>query len=121
MGAPSLRVVKTDWSREVSMKSWTLEPDFALILITAPAKDKGTVTLKRHHEVWNWVPSIQRVIKIPPSMMLQPWMGSDFTNDDLVRESSIIEDYTQTLIGSDSISGYDCYKIRLIPNPDAAM
>jgi len=92
----TMTVVKSDWSREVSMKLWALEPDYAMILITDPAKDRGTVTLKREKQVWNWIPSIQRVIKIPPSMMLQSWMGSDFTNDDLVRESSIVEDYTQT-------------------------
>ena len=65
------------------MKSWALEPDYAIIYVTEPARDKGTVTLKRKKEVWNWIPSAQKVIKIPPSMMLQSWMGSDFTNDDL--------------------------------------
>ena len=117
----TMTVVKPDWSREVSMKLWALEPDFALILITDPAKDRGSVTLKRQTQVWNWIPSIQRVIKIPPSMMLQPWMGSDFTNDDLVRESSIVEDYNQTSLGSDSVGGYDCYKIQLNPKPEAGV
>lgn len=116
-----MTVVKTDWSREMTTKLWTLEPDYALILITAPAKDKGTVTLKRENEIWNWVPSIERVIKIPPSMMLQPWMGSDFTNDDLVRESSIVEDYTQEIVGEETISGYACHKIRLMPKPEAGV
>ena len=117
----TMTVVKPDWSREVSMKTWSLEPDYTMILITAPAKDKGSVTLKRRNEVWNWIPSIQRVIKIPPSMMMQPWMGSDFTNDDLVRESSIVEDYTQTIIAADTIDGYDCYKILLDPKPEAGV
>jgi outer membrane lipoprotein-sorting protein len=117
----TMTVVKPDWSRKMSMKMWMLEPSYAMILITEPAKDKGTVTLKRKNEIWNWVPAIQRVIKIPPSMMMQPWMGSDFTNDDLVRESSIINDYTQDLIGDDTVSGYDCYKIRLIPTPEAGV
>ncbi|HKK20628.1 MAG TPA: outer membrane lipoprotein-sorting protein [candidate division Zixibacteria bacterium] len=117
----TMTVVKPDWSRKMSMKMWMLEPSYAMILITEPAKDKGTVTLKRKNEIWNWVPAIQRVIKIPPSMMMQPWMGSDFTNDDLVRESSIIDDYTQDMIGDDTVSGYDCYKIRLIPTPEAGV
>jgi outer membrane lipoprotein-sorting protein len=77
-------IVKPDWSREMGMKVWALEPDYSMIYITEPARDKGTVTLKRKTEVWNWLPSAQKVIKIPPSMMLQSWMGSDFTNDDLV-------------------------------------
>jgi len=117
----TMTVVKPDWSREVSMKLWALEPDYAMILITDPAKERGTVTLKREKQVWNWIPSIQRVIKIPPSMMLQSWMGSDFTNDDLVRESSIVEDYTQTSLGSDTVGGYDCYKIQLDPKPEAGV
>ncbi len=117
----TMTVVKPDWSREMTMKSWALEPDYSMILITAPAKDKGTVTLKRKKEIWNWVPSIQRVIKIPPSMMMQPWMGSDFNNDDLVRESSIIDDYTQELLGEDTVSGYDCYKVKLTPTPTAGV
>lgn len=116
-----MTVVKPDWSREMTTKLWMLEPDYAMILITAPAKDKGTVTLKRESEIWNWVPSIERVIKIPPSMMLQPWMGSNFTNDDLVRESSIVEDYTQEIVGEETIDGYTCHKIRLLPKPEAGV
>ena len=117
----TMKVVKPDWSREMSMKVWALEPDFAIIYITEPARDKGTVTLKRKTEVWNWLPSAQKVIKIPPSMMLQSWMGSDFTNDDLVRESSVIKDYTHELIGEDKMAGLDCYKVQLNPKPDAGV
>lgn len=116
-----MTVIKPDWSRKLTTKIWMLEPNYAMILITEPAKDRGTVTLKREKEMWNWIPAIQRIIKIPPSMMMQPWMGSDFNNDDLVRESSIVEDYTHTLIGEEKIDGYDCYKIRLIPKPDAGV
>jgi outer membrane lipoprotein-sorting protein len=117
----TMKVVKPEWSRQITTKAWMLEPDYALILITSPAEDKGNVTLKRKNEIWNWVPTIQRVIKIPPSMMMQPWMGSDFTNDDLVRESSIVNDYTQSLIGEDTVEGYDCHKILLVPNPEAGV
>jgi outer membrane lipoprotein-sorting protein len=116
-----MEVIKPDWSRKFAMKVWSLEPDYALVLITAPARDKGTVTLKRQKEVWNWIPSVQRVIKIPPSMMLQPWMGSDFTNDDLVRQSSIVEDYTQEIIGNETLENRDCYKIQLNPKPEAGV
>ncbi|HDY75797.1 MAG TPA: outer membrane lipoprotein-sorting protein [Candidatus Marinimicrobia bacterium] len=117
----SLMVVKPTWSRQISTKMWMLEPDYALILITAPAKENGTVTLKRKNELWNWIPTIRRVIKIPPSMMLQPWMGSDFSNDDLVRQSSIVDDYEHTLIGEEEIEGYNCFKIELIPKPEAGV
>ena len=117
----TMTIVKPDWSREMAMKIWSLEPEFALVLITEPAKDKGTVTLKRQREVWNWIPSVHRVIKIPPSMMMQSWMGSDFTNDDLVRQSSIVEDYTHVIAGEEKLDGYECYKIEMIPKPDAGV
>jgi len=90
-----------------------------MIYITAPAKERGQVFLKRENEMWNWVPTIERMIKIPPSMMMQSWMGSDFTNDDLVRESSFEKDYHHKLLGEEPVEGYDCYKIELIPKPDA--
>ncbi|HEM48774.1 MAG TPA: outer membrane lipoprotein-sorting protein [Caldithrix sp.] len=117
----TMKVVKEDWSREYSMKVWAFEPDYALVLITAPASDKGTVTLKRENQVWNWIPTIRREIKIPPSMMMQSWMGSDFTNDDLVRQSSIVEDYNHVLVDSEEYAGYDCYKIQLNPKPEAGV
>jgi outer membrane lipoprotein-sorting protein len=117
----TMKIVKPDWSREMGMKVWALEPDYAMIYITEPARDKGTVTLKRKTEVWNWLPSAQKVIKIPPSMMLQSWMGSDFTNDDLVKESSVIKDYTHKLLSEENIDGLDCYKIQLTPKPDAGV
>lgn len=117
----TMTIVKPNWTREMSMKVWALEPDYALIYITSPARDRGTVTLKRKNEVWNWLPSAQKIIKIPPSMMLQSWMGSDFTNDDLVRESSVINDYTHSLLGEEKIQGYDCFKILLTPKPSAGV
>ena len=117
----TMSIVKQDWSRTMGMKIWALEPDYALIYITEPARDKGSVTLKRKNEVWNWLPSAQKIIKIPPSMMLQSWMGSDFTNDDLVRQSSIVEDYNHELIGEENVNGYECYKIEMIPKPEAGV
>ena len=120
-GTNTMTLIRPDWKREVSMKIWSKGIDYYMILITAPAREKGQVFLKRKNEMWNWVPSINKIIKIPPSMMAQSWMGSDFTNDDLLKESSIVMDYNQTIIGSDSVEGYDCYKIELIPKPEAAV
>lgn len=117
----SMTIVKPEWSRTVAMKIWSVEPDYAMVYVTAPARDKGSVTLKRKNEVWNWLPSVQRVIKLPPSMMLQSWMGSDFTNDDLVRQSSIIDDYTHTLLGEESIDGRPSWKVSLVPRPGAGV
>lgn len=118
-GEMSMIIERPTWSREVTMKNWTLGNHYSLIYITAPAKEKGQVFLKRNKEMWNWVPTIERMIKIPPSMMMQSWMGSDFTNDDLVRESSLAKDYTHKLLGEEKMAGYDSYKIELIPNDDA--
>lgn len=117
----TMTIVKPNWQRKLGMKVWALEPDYAMIYITEPARDKGTVTLKRKNEIWNYLPSVQKIIKIPPSMMNQSWMGSDFTNDDLVRSSSYKDDYTHNLIGSERIGEYDCYKIESIPKPNAGI
>lgn len=114
-----IRIERPTWSREMVMKSWSKGKNYAMILITEPAKEKGTVFLKREKEVWNWIPSIERVIKMPPSMMSQSWMGTDFTNDDLVKEASGADDYTHTLLGEEVKEGRMCYKIEMIPNPNA--
>lgn len=114
-----MKIVRPDWERAVTMKSWTKGTTYALILITSPAKEKGQVFLKRDKEMWNWVPSIERMIKIPPSMMMQSWMGSDFTNDDLVRESSIVIDYEHNYLGEEDINGITCWKLELNPKPEA--
>jgi len=117
----TIQTIRPNWTRELSMKSWSKGNGLAAILITAPAKDKGVVFLKRFKEVWNWIPSIDRNIKMPPSMMSQSWMGTDFTNDDLVKEASILEDYTHTLLKDTLIDKNPCYQIRLIPKSNAAV
>lgn len=116
-----MTIVRPEWKREITMKGWSLGTEYSIILITAPARDKGQAFLKRDNEMWNWQPTIDRVIKLPPSMMLQSWMGSDFTNDDLVKESSIINDYTHVLVGDSIINDMEVYKIELTPKPDAAV
>jgi outer membrane lipoprotein-sorting protein len=118
-GIMEMKIVRPGWERSVEMKTWSKGDDYFLIYITSPAKEKGQVFLKRQKEMWNWVPSIERMIKIPPSMMMQSWMGSDFTNDDLVKQSSIVKDYNQTLIKEEMIRERMCYKIQLDPLPDA--
>ncbi len=118
-GTLTMTVIRPDWTRTITMNSWSKGRDYSIVVITAPAKDKGQVFLKIKTEMWNWVPSIDKTIKIPPSMMLQSWMGSDFTNDDLVKQSSIVVDYTHKLLGKEKLRDMDCYKIELIPLPDA--
>lgn len=117
----TMLIERPTWSRSVSMKAWSKGTDYSLILITAPARDRGTTFLKRNKEIWNWVPSIGRSVKLPPSMMMQSWMGSDFTNDDLVRESSSVTDYNHTFVRMDTMDEYQVYIIDMIPKPDAAV
>jgi negative regulator of sigma E activity len=92
-----------------------------MTLVTSPAKEKGIGFLKREKEVWNWVPSVEKLIKLPPSMMMQSWMGTDFTNDDLVKQSSIVDDYDHKILGDSTIEGRKCWKIEMIPHEDAAV
>ncbi|TOI25564.1 outer membrane lipoprotein-sorting protein [Vibrio parahaemolyticus] len=115
----TMEIVRPDWTRSMTMKSWTKGTELSLVLVTAPAKDKGSASLKRHREMWNWVPSIERVIKITPSMLSQSWMGSDFTNDDLINQSSIVVDYQHALLGNDSFEGDKVWVIEATAKPDA--
>jgi len=108
--------VKTGhWERHLQMQSWSLGRERFLIRILAPAKEKGVATLKVDREVWNYLPKVDRVIRIPPSMMGGAWMGSHITNDDLVKANHIDEDYDFTLLAEDEES----WTIRGIPKPEA--
>ena len=117
----TMKIIRPKWERTLQFKGWSKGTEYSLIYVLAPAKEKGQVFLKRGKEIWNWVPSIERMIKIPPSMMMQSWMGSDLTNDDLVKESSIVDDYNHKIIEEEKIDGYDCYKIEMTPKEDAAV
>jgi outer membrane lipoprotein-sorting protein len=117
----TMTIVRPTWERVITFKNWTRGRDYSLALITSPAREKGQTFLKRENEMWNWNPTINRLIKLPPSMMSQGWMGSDFSNDDLLKESSIVVDYTHRIVGEEAIDGRDCYKIELIPHEDAAV
>lgn len=116
-----IRTIRPTWTREMGVKTWMKGNEYAMILITSPAKDKGVAFLKRTKEVWNWIPTLERSIKLPPSMMSQSWMGTDFTNDDLVKESSVVQDYTHSFLKDTTIRGVDCYSIRMVPKPEAAV
>ncbi len=121
LGTFTMTIERPDYTRNISMKSWALGDDYGLTLITAPARDRGTAFLKRGREVWNWQPSIDRVIKMPPSMMSQGWMGSDLTTDDLIRQTSILNDYAHTLLPEEILDGITCHVIELTPNEEAAV
>jgi outer membrane lipoprotein-sorting protein len=117
----TMKIVRPTWQRTIKMKNWIKGRDYALTLITAPASEKGQTFLKRGNEMWHWMPSINRLIKLPPSMMSQGWMGSDYTNDDILKESSIVVDYHHALMREETVNGVLCYKIRMIPKENAAV
>lgn len=117
----TMTIVRPAWTREVGIKNWTKGEKYSLILITSPAKDKGQAFLKRDKDLWNWMPSIDRMVKMSSSVMGQSWMGSDFTNDDMTKHSSKLEDYTHELNGTEDVRGEACYKLTLVPKEDAAV
>jgi outer membrane lipoprotein-sorting protein len=88
-----MQIVTPHWERTLKMKAWSEGMKKTLIRITSPPKEKGVATLRIANEMWNYLPKTNKVIKIPPSMMMSSWMGSDFTNDDLVREFTFVDDY----------------------------
>jgi outer membrane lipoprotein-sorting protein len=108
-----------EYTRELKMESWWIGTEKALIIVKAPKKEAGNKTLKIKNEMWNYLKNTETTIKIPPSMMLQSWNGSDFTNDDLARESDLSDDYYQKIIGEEIINDEKCWKIELNPKPDA--
>jgi outer membrane lipoprotein-sorting protein len=107
--------------RSVRFQSWDDRGGKrSFIRILDPPKDRGTAFLKLHPNLWSYVPRVERVIRIPPSMMLQSWMGSDFTNDDLVRDSSVLDDYTHRWLGVDpSHQGVRAFVIEYLPREGA--
>lgn len=111
----TMTIKRPAWERTIGFKNWANGRDLALTLVTEPAKEKGQTFLKRGNDMWNYIPSIGRLVKLPPSMMSQGWMGSDYTNDDILNESSMVTDYNHELLGTEDYSGIPCHKISLVP------
>lgn len=120
-GKYKMTVVTPDWQRTLELAAYSSGRDKTFIRIFSPAKEAGITTLRIENNMWNYLPKVERTIKIPPSMMFQTWMGSDFTNDDLVKESSIVYDYTHKILVEKTFTEGTICKIELIPKPDAAV
>jgi outer membrane lipoprotein-sorting protein len=110
---------RPDWERRMTIKAWTKGERDSLFFITAPPKDNGNGTLKKGREMWMFNPKVNRVIKLPPSMMSQAWMGSDFSNNDLAKSDSLIYDYSHRLIETEIVGNKKVYHIESRPKPDA--
>lgn len=118
--AASMQIVTPDWQRTVVFRSWDdRKTDRFFIHILSPARDKDTTFLREDRNLWMYLPRAEKTIRIPPSMMAQSWMGSDFTNDDLVKESSYVDDFNHDLRGKVTIEGQECWHLVLTPKPDA--
>jgi Outer membrane lipoprotein-sorting protein len=120
-GTVEMDIVTQHWSRTLEMNVWSWGTKYSLVRVTAPAKEAGTATLKADQEVWNYLPRVDRTIKVPPSLMMGSWMGSHFTNDDLVKESRMIDDYDITIAFDGERGGVPVWEFNLTPKPEAAV
>ncbi len=112
---------RPDWERTMTMRAWTKGDEQSLVRVLEPRKDRGNGTLTNDNEMWSYSPKINRVIKIPSSMMGQSWMGSDFSNNDVARADEIIDEYDHSLLGTDESNGMVVYEVESVPHEDAAV
>jgi len=117
----SMTVKTRHYERTMTMEAWSKGKDYSLVLIREPIKDRGIATLKVKDNIWNYLPKINRVTKVPSSMMSGSWMGSHFTNDDLVKESTFEDDYDSTITFEGERDGKRIYEMTAIPKPNAAV
>jgi outer membrane lipoprotein-sorting protein len=116
-----MEIATAHWTRSLEMRVWSLGTAYALVRVTSPAREAGTATLKVGDEVWNYLPRVDRTIKVPPSLMMGSWMGSHFTNDDLVKESRMIDDYDIVIGYEGERDGAAVWEFTLTPKPTAAV
>jgi outer membrane lipoprotein-sorting protein len=121
IGAVIMEISTVNWQRTLSMQIWSLGTEHALIRVNKPEKEAGAATLKVGNNIWHYLPKVNRTIKIPTSMMMASWMGSHFTNDDLVKDSRLIRDYFIAISFEGERDGVQVYEFTLTPRPEAAV
>lgn len=114
-----MTIHRPDWERQMRIRVWTRGEEQSLVRVAAPPKDAGNATLLRGNEMWSYNPKINRVVKIPSSMMNQSWMGSDFTNSDLAKADDLVDQYTHELLRTETRDGHEVYVIEATPRPAA--
>ena len=119
MAVFEMNIHRPDWQRSMTMKVWTRGNKESLVRVLAPAKDAGNGTLLLDNDMWSYNPKINRVIKIPSSMMNQSWMGSDFSNNDLAKADDLIDQYRHNLLATETHNGHKLYVIEAVPNETA--
>ena len=112
---------RPDWERTMTMRGWTKGDDRSLVRVLEPKKDRGNGTLTDDNSMWSYSPKVNRVIKIPSSMMGQSWMGSDFSNKDIARADDIVDQYDHSILSSEEVDGITIFEIESIPHEDAAI
>ncbi|MCP4430209.1 MAG: outer membrane lipoprotein-sorting protein [Gammaproteobacteria bacterium] len=114
-------VHRSDWQRRMSMQAWTMGEKTSLVRVTEPKRDAGNGTLIKDQNMWSYSPKVNRILKVPSSMMSQSWLGSDFSNKDISKSTDIIDQYEHSLIGNEEKDGHMFYTIESIPHEDAAV
>lgn len=117
----SMVIHRPDWERRMTMRAWTKGADQSLVRVLDPAKDRGNGTLTNKNSMWSFSPKVNRVIKVPSSMMGQSWMGSDFSNKDVAKADDIIDQYDHTLLSVGENDGITVYEIQSVPHEEAAI
>ena len=112
---------RPEWERSMTMRGWTKGDDRSLVRVLEPKKDRGNGTLTDGDNMWTYSPKVNRVIKIPSSMMSQSWMGSDFSNKDIARADDIVKQYDHSFLNTDEVDGLAVYEIEAVPHEDAAV
>ncbi|TVP49776.1 MAG: outer membrane lipoprotein-sorting protein [Gemmatimonadales bacterium] len=118
-GKVRMEVVTERWTRTMEMEMWSLGQDYSLVRVLSPSREAGTATLKVDRDIWNYLPRVDRTIKVPGSGMGGSWMGSHFTYDDLVRESSMVDDYDIEVAFEGARDGTEVWEFALTPLPEA--
>lgn len=117
----TMTIHRPDWARSLSLRNWTQGDKISLVRVTLPKKDAGNSTLIKDNNMWTFAPKVNRIIKIPSSMMSQNWMGSDFSNKDISKSTDIIEQYEHKILDMRKQDGHVVYVIESIPHEDAAV
>lgn len=114
-----MEISRPEFSRKLKLRAWTVGKAKSLVQILEPAKEEGVMSLRLETQMWNYLPKTDQVIRVPSSLMLQSWMGSDFTNDDLMKASSLVTDYTHKTLRNEKLNGEPAVLIECTPKPDA--
>ena len=115
----TMTIHRPEWERSMTMRAWTEGEKESLVRVTKPKKDMGNATLIKDKDMWSYAPKVNRVIKVPSSMMNQSWMGSDFSNKDISRSTEILEEYEHSLTATEQQDSHTVYTVTSIPHEDA--